>query len=467
MGRKHITEWRDMMKRVIKRGELVKNEVAVPDSEKNNELSFRLQEVLTGYTAPQTERAIEPAVESSDIAELLKGVLGAADADFEENETDADVYAAQYADEPAEENQITETFDDVPAIEEEEKEDYIEEPSDSASDVPFEIDETEETAEEIVEEAAEEIAEEIKEEAKEERRAIEDTYERDLLKIREEQLRRQIEAEIREKIALEAKVKAEEEALQLRRAHEELKAENERLAEIARRAEEEKLANEAERAAEAERLRQEIEARERAEAREKERIAEAARLAVLEHQRLEAERAEAERRRKEEEEKIRAERARLEEEARAAEAKRIEEERIRAEMAARAEAEARAAREAEERAAAAKAEEDARIEALAKATKPSAEPSEPNYTYTSKNARLLFRRPIDPNITKRIHEIILTTIKYFHKENVYIKIKATVPDSTTVNLHFVKIPEEETELLINIIKVLGKSDLGITKVFLE
>jgi hypothetical protein len=50
---------------------------------------------------------------------------------------------------------------------------------------------------------------------------------------------------------------------------------------------------------------------------------------------------------------------------------------------------------------------------------------------------------------------------------VYIKIKATVPDATTVNLHFVKIPENETELLINIIKVLGKSDLGITKVFLE
>ena len=85
----------------------------------------------------------------------------------------------------------------------------------------------------------------------------------------------------------------------------------------------------------------------------------------------------------------------------------------------------------------------------------------------SKNARLLFRAPIDPNVTKRIHEIILTTIKYFHKENVYIKIKATVPDATTVNLHFEKIPEEETELLINIIKVLGKSGLGITKVILE
>ena len=432
MGRKHITEWRDMIKRVIKRGELVKNEVVIPNVDENNELSFKLHEVLMGYTAPVTESVVEAENENSDIAELLKGVLDAAEADFDE----------------ADSSDYTEQFEEL--VGEEEPIESV-----SVSDVPFEIDAVEEARAEAIEEAMEEPS------------ATADTYESDLLKIREEQLRRQIEAEIREKIALEEKMKAEQEALQLRRAHEELKAENERLAEIARRAEEERLASEAERAAEAERLRRELEARERQEAREKERIAEAARIAVLEHQRLEAEqRAEEERRRKEEEERIRAERARLEEEARLAEARRIEEERIRAEMAARAEAEARAAREAEEKAAA-KAEEDARLEALAKASMPSAELFEQNYTYTSKNARLLFRRPIDPNITKRIHEIILTTIKYFHKENVYIKIKATVPDSTTVNLHFVKIPEEETELLINIIKVLGKSNLGITKVFLE
>lgn len=444
MGRKHITEWRDMMKRVIKRGELIKNEVIVPDAEKNNELSFRLQEVLTGYTAPEVQPSAEADAESNDITELLKGVLGAADADFKENADVTDEVIGEYADEPDVEAEASEPVETEFFLSED-REKII------PDDVPFEIDETVTIGEVSVEKQNED----------------EDTYEKDLLKVREEQLRREIEAEIREKIALEAKQKAEEEALQLRRAHEELKAENERLAEIARRAEEERLASEAERAAEAEKLRQEIESRERAEAREKERLAEAARLAILEHQRLEAERAEEERRRKEEEERIRAERARLEEEARAAEARRIEEERIRTEMAERAEAAARAEREAEERAAAAKAEEDARLAAIARASQSAAQSTEQNYTYVSKNARLLFRRPIDPNITKRIHEIILTTIKYFHKENVYIKIKATVPDSTTVNLHFVKIPEEETELLINIIKVLGKSDLGITKVFLE
>ena len=70
-------------------------------------------------------------------------------------------------------------------------------------------------------------------------------------------------------------------------------------------------------------------------------------------------------------------------------------------------------------------------------------------------------------MTKRIHEIIITTVKYFHKENVYIKIKASVPDATTVNLKFERIPEEETDLLVNIVKVLGKSDLGITKAVID
>lgn len=444
MGRKHITEWRDMIKRAIKKGELIKNEAVAIDNEKNKELTFRLQEVLTGYTAPETVPASEPQTEEkNDLAKLLEGVLGVTDGESLENETPAfDIYNEQYADEPSNEAE------------------EVVEPDDVGEEIAsYDSHETEEDAAVLTEDAPfEPEKEEIPKE---------DTYEADLLKIREDQLRRQIEAEIREKIALEAKVKAEEEALQLRRAYDELKAENERLAQIARRAEEERIASEAERAAEAEKLRQEIEARERAEAREKERIAEAARLAVLEHQRLEAERAEEERRRKEEEERIREERARLEEEARAAEARRIEEERIRAEMAARAAEEARAAEAAAMAEADAKADEDARIEAAAREAKAALNKAAPSYNYTSKNARLLFRRPVDPNITKRIHEIILTTIKYFHKEDIYIKIKATVPDSTTVNLHFVKIPEEETELLINIIKVLGKSDLGITKVFLE
>ena len=87
--------------------------------------------------------------------------------------------------------------------------------------------------------------------------------------------------------------------------------------------------------------------------------------------------------------------------------------------------------------------------------------------YVSKVADISFRHPVDPNITKRIQDIIVTTVKYFGKENVYMKIKATIPDSFMVRLEFVKIPENESELLADIIRVLGHSKLGITKVLLD
>ena len=377
MGRKNITEWRDMIKRVIKRGELTKVEVAPEDPEKDSEIASKLQEVLGTYSAPVAEKA--PDVSNGDINELLKSVLGMTD---------------EAAEEPAA--------------------------------IPEPTEEPEEVAEPI-EEIAEEPAEEP---AVEEKPAIVD----------EAELRRKIEAEIREQLANEARMKAEAEAEALRRAHDELKAENERLMELARKAE-------ADSAAEAERLRTELESRERAEARERERMAEAARLALIEQQRI----AEENRVKEAEEARIRAEEEKAAEEARILAEKKAEEERVQAEIEkAREEARLEAERKAE-------------LERLAEEEKRKAA----EIKYISKNARILFKRPVDPNVTKRIHEIILSTIRYFHKENVFIKIKATVPDATTVNLNFVKIPESEQELLVNIIKVLGRSELGITKVILE
>ena len=423
MGRKNITEWRDVIKRVIKRGELVKclaaevevkkpiapTRVEAPEEKpaETNELAFKLQEVLNGYTAPVSQESETPVL-TDNLSDMLRDVLG---------------------------------IESTQSVQEEEKE----EAAKSIFDLPEitqEISEETETAEEISAEPVIEKAQEADAPSK-----SEEISELDAYKAREEELRRQIEAELRAKIEREAQEKAEAEA-ELRRAHEELKAENERLAEAARKAEEERLASEAQREAEAARMRAEIESRERAEARERERMAEAARIALIEQQRLAETRAKEDAIREAEEERLRAERIKAEEEAIAAEKRAAEKERLRRELAAK------------------EAEEMARAEALEKA-KLEEEAKAQEVNYVSKNARLLFRRPIDPNITKRIQEIILTTIKYFHKENVYIKIKATVPDSTTVNLHFVKIPEQEQELLVNIIKVLGKSDLGITKVFLE
>ena len=412
MNRKSVTEWRDLMKRVIKRGEVTKVEPTpeepvtveekLPEVKEETNIADKLLASLSNVTASPAANAV-PEVDNSDLADLLRGVLG-----VEKPEEKA--YASATA-APASEIGVPDA------------------PSDFAED--------------------------------------NSSY--------EEELRLKIEAELREKLELEAKMKAEAEADSLRRAHEELVLENERLAELARKAEEEKLAAEAEHNIETEKLRLEIEARERAEAREKERMAEAARIALAEQQRIMAERAEEERKRAAEEARRREEEAKAAEEAARAEAIRREEERIRLEMEEKARAEARAAEERaaearrleEERLAKLEAEKAARLEVERLERLEAEKAAKKSVTYVSKVAKLIFRYNVDPNVTKRIQEIILTTIKYFHKEDVYIKIRATVPDNTTVHLYFDKIPADENELLVNIIKVLGKSDLGITKVYLE
>ena len=458
MGRKNITEWRDLIKRVIKRGELTKIEPKLIASESERELSYKLLELVSGEMAePVNTEPLDstPEPDNSDLTALLKTVLGD-NGDSEEGEAlEPEDVSENFEDKP-EPDPVAALFVAASGLKETESEEEIAEKSIEITDESKEAAETEENENSETVSLDRKITEEYDELSEEGIGSAEekDTGASDCAD-EAEKLRLDIEREIREKIALEAKIKADEESVYLRRVHDELRRENERLAELAKKAEADKLQLLAEREAEIEKYKQELEARERMEAIEKERLAEAARLAVIEQKRLmEEARANEEKRAAEEE-------ARRIEEARIREEKLREEERrkIEAERAAILEAErVREEREAEAKrtASAEMAEDPIASDAPAK-----------NYTYTSKNARLLFKRPVDPNVTKRIHEIILTTIKYFHKENVYIKIKATVPDSTTVNLHFVKIPEEETELLIQIIKVLGKSDLGITKVFLE
>ncbi len=90
-----------------------------------------------------------------------------------------------------------------------------------------------------------------------------------------------------------------------------------------------------------------------------------------------------------------------------------------------------------------------------------------NYNYTSYIVRLMFRRSADPNVTARIHEMISYALTEFGKEEVYMKVKASMPDNYTVILNFVKFPEEEFDLLVKIINYLGKSDLGVYKVVLD
>ena len=86
--------------------------------------------------------------------------------------------------------------------------------------------------------------------------------------------------------------------------------------------------------------------------------------------------------------------------------------------------------------------------------------------YISKIARLMFRSSMDPNVLSRIHELVTEAITKAGKQDVYIKIKASTPDKTTVVLNFVQIPEDEYDLLVSIINYLGNSNLGIYKVVL-
>ncbi|MBO5879313.1 MAG: hypothetical protein J6Q68_02015 [Clostridia bacterium] len=188
---------------------------------------------------------------------------------------------------------------------------------------------------------------------------------------------------------------------------------------------------------EAELLRKKLDEQKRAEMRERERLAEAARLAVLDKEKREADR-----RAEEERDRLNAERKAAEEKARLEERRAAEE------------------REAER----------LRIEAELQEKEPMQEvaESEPKIKYVTKNVSLIFRRGgVDSSMTRRVREIIVATIKYLHKENVYVRIKATVVDSTTLNLTFSELPESEQQLVVDIIQVLGKSNIGVTKAILE
>ena len=251
----------------------------------------------------------------------------------------------------------------------------------------------------------------------------------------EEKIRREIEAKLRLEYESEAKRKAEAEAERLRLEQERLVEENRKLQEAARRSREEWQRQEEERLAEAEKLKAQIEAKLRQEAKERERLAEAARLAIEEQQRLEAE-------------KLRAERERLEREIAEREARRAAEE--------------AAAKERERQA------ELLRIEAERAKVQPTPEKAPENrYTYISKTVTLMFRKSVDPNMVTRIHEILKATLEYYGKQSVHMRIKASIPNSATVRMEFLQFPKEEMELLGNMIKVLGNSNLGIAKAIVD
>ncbi len=552
MSRRNVTEWREILKRAVRRGELEKVELAVELSPETLELEARLADVLgvelqkeeaeieLAPVDDEFERAMqkarevaegdsddsegyipEPAKELLEIVEDDEEILEIEEdfceeeaeelvgeeideaeellelEDFEEFDYDDEVEIDELTtlalealagakeaeetveadeEEQAEENifsenlfDIAETADESESVEFDELE--AEEEAEEALEEEFTLEESEEPTEED-ETALEELlalepdyenitdedepAEEIEETAKEPAEEPEEEITVDLSDV-EDSIRAEIEAKIRLEYENKARLKAEEEIAELRREQERLRIENEKLLNQAKQEQErlkfeyEKLREQAKRAqtvreaqdavrkAEQEKLRAQIEAQLRAEARERERLAEAARLAIEEQRRLEAENARIARQREEEARIAEENRRRAEEEARLEALRAAEVERIR--------------REAEE------------AKEAAKRAMP--EMGDGKYSYTSKSVKLIFRRSVDPNITTRIHEIIKATVEYYGKDKVYMKIKASVPDSQTVCLDFTQIPIEEMSLLGNIIKILGNSGLGIAKAIIE
>lgn len=336
-----------------------------------------------------------------------------------------------------------------------------------------------------------------------------------------EEERRRLEAA---RVALEEeRAKTEKLAEQIKRAEEERAREEAARAEEARRQEEERQREEArrraeearrqeeERAREEARLREEARQREEARLREEARAREEARLRE-EAARLEAARAEEARlaalKQKAEEElrqvnerheaerlRLEAERARLSEQARALEEQKEREEaehraRLAEQEEALRQASLRRAEEEQRRRAAAEAaaraeevrqrmiaeEERLREEARRAVEKTSASAAVttddealavPVYTFGSYMVCMQFERAVDPNIHGRIRTLIENTVQYFKKESVPISVRSTVEEGQVVRLHFYRMPKEEHDLLIHIIKVLGNSDLGVKKITLE
>ena len=418
-----------------------------------------IEEIEEAEEIDEIDEIIDAAEETIEkISEALGIELPEKTAEAEEEETDeifdevveeimekiAEDMGIVISEKPAEEEPDEEEIDEEEPDEEEPDEEEIgeEEPDEFEKEVIEEI--VREIAEEPVESFEERIATPIADRAADIRAELEtkirleyeimarEKAERELIALRRErdQLRLEKEAILVEKEAILAEAEKEQERLRLEYDH---------LVEKTARAEAQREEAERQRMAEEAQLRIQIEEQLRAEAKARERYAEAARMAIEDKNRLEAENDRLARQR-EEEARIEAERLRREREERELEALRQAElERIRRE------------------------EEEARERA--RAAMP--EMGDGRYSYTSKSVRLVFRRSVDPNVTTTIQEIIKATVEYYGKDRVYLKIRASVPDSQTVVLDFEHIPIEEMTLLGNIIKILGHSGLGIAKAIVE
>ena len=489
MGKKTVTEWRDIIKRAIKREELVK---VVTEKELANHADdvFNVFSALQNAAAknvesdqhvpvvesaavvkkdpydvvaalseqlnnPVTEAETESNAADDDIAALVRATLGNVAA--AQNNTQADETEA--ADSSDDVDLALDTADDVTA--EEEIDDVVEPvftPISAASDVFALVNDTEDDASDLADDGETDTEEEFamgEVTFEEYERTVVKAQPKATVTVDSDMLIREREAQIRLEQETEARLKAEQERENLRIERERLLAENARLIRLAKEEEDRRIREEEARRleeeerkkqlalqkAEEERMRLELEARKRREEQERFRLAETARMAVEEQKRIEAERQAKIEREKQEALAREAERLRVQEENR-----RLEEERLREERRQREEE----ARRLEEQERQRRAEEASRTRAQ----------------IVEKNVNLVFRNSFDPNIMPRIKEIIDETISALDKSSVDLHIRAFKGDYNLIILQF-KLPADEMDLLVNICKAIGNARIGVIKVSIE
>ena len=509
MGRKNVTEWRELIKRAIRRGELEKLPAPEENTELAGEMNDRLDAILErmGYVQP---RAVEEPTQKPDdellnaILKAQRTVMGESGEDSENNvlsavETIPEVENDSESEEDTEDSLPWDTDDEYES--EQEDIELVEEPINLTEENPDELDgEQLEDIDELVDEDGIEENESLtlddvlriygdveldREDIENEAEALpempeplvisnepempeqpissgeslpvepfvdfrteqedevlvpiiseepkenpDDELSELVYKLREEKIHLETELRLLLEAETDKRIRAEAELASLGTECERLREENLRLCELSRRTSAE-LEREVElHRIEREKLVAEIEGHVRAQEREKNRLAEAA-IAEME-----------ERRRKEEEAaRAEAERIRLAEERQ----RRLEAEQVEAERAA----------------------ERERIQAEAATREAAVRAALESVSYTSYVVKLMFRHIVDPNSIVRIGEFIKTTVTYFKKDHLKIRVKASQPEPMMVQLDFTNIPDDEHELVVNIIKVLGNSDLGIIKAILD
>lgn len=451
MGKKTVTEWRELIKTALKRGELTKLPVAEEDNGSIAEVDDKLRRMLLSMGVKPAESTSDmqdtrQADDASTMSELERVAFGIG-ADDEES-------SGEYPEEYREDELSTVGAPvQIAAAEPADKAEFEWDGNGEFSLPDGEVELSEEDEKTLAEQALLDadseyepaltltadnfdVPEEEKVAAESENQSAFDREEEE--RLREARIRAELEVKIRRELEAEARAKAEEEQRKIQQENDRLVRENERLSALARQAEERRAREEEARRLEAERIAREREERKKAEEeerrreqqrylleeQERRRLAETARLAVEEQRRLEAEKAEREARAK-------------------AEAERLERERLARE-------EARRIAEKKE------AEQKAIAESLPKPVE-----------YISKYLVLRFARVFDMNVLKRIKEIVEETILAEGKSDVRIQMKAYPVDSYTVNLDVTKIPKTEERLLLAIVHALGNARIGISKIVVE